>query len=181
MKKIIAIFSMLIILCLSGCEKKYEPAPQITKGEFPFVLEYEMNGQRYLIEDTVVCRFEGYDLSDPFPFIAYSRTWYASLKSKEEEKCIIIEFDNNTESALVRGRVNIESKVNLFYGSGGYYLGDPEDAQRGPQIRYTEKYETGPNESTIMVTDLSYEQLQELFGIKVIRFELSQPIQNSFE
>ena len=182
MKKIIAIlFSMLIILSLSGCEKKYEPAPQITEGEFPFVLEYEMDGQRYLIEDAVVCRFEGYDLSNPFPFVPYSRTWFASLKSGEEEKRMIIEFDENTESALVSGRVNIESRVHLFYGSGGYYLGDPEDANRGPKIRYTEKYQTGTKESTITGTDLSYEQLEELFGIKVIRFEFSSPIENTFE
>ena len=182
MKKIIAIlFSMLIILSLSGCEKKYEPAPQITEGEFPFVFEYELNGQRFLIEDTVVCRFEGYDLSNPFPFIPYSRTWFASLKSGEEEKRMIIEFDENTESALVSGRVNIESRVHLFYGSGGYYLGDPEDAHRGPKIRYTEEYQTGPKESTVTGTDLNYEQLEELFGIKVIRFEFSTPIKNTFE
>ena len=182
MKKIIAIlFSMLIILNLSGCEKKYEPAPQITEGEFPFVLEYEIDGQRYLIEDTVVCKFEGYDLSNPFPFIPYSRTWYASLKSGEEEKRLIIEFDENTESALVSDRVNIESRVHLFYGSGGYYLGDPEDADSGPKIRYTEIYQTGPKERTVKGTDLSYEQLEELFGIKVIRFEFSPPIENTFK
>ena len=182
MKKIIAVlFAVLIMLSLSGCEKKYEPAPQITEGEFPFVFEYELNGQRYLIEDTVVCRFDGYDLSNPFPLIPYSRMWYASLKSGEEEKRMIIEFDENTESALVSGRVNTESRVHLFYGSGGYYLGDPEHADRGPKIRYTEKYQTGTKESTITVTDLSYEQLEELFGIKVIRFEFSSPIDNTFE
>ena len=182
MKKIIAVlFAVLIMLSLSGCEKKYEPAPQITEGEFPFVFEYELNGQRYLIEDTVVCRFDGYDLSNPFPLIPYSRMWYASLKSGEEEKRMIIEFDENTESALVSGRVNIESRVHLFYGSGGYYLGDPEDAHRGPKIRYTEIYQTGPKGSTVTGTDLSYEQLEELFGIKVIRFEFSSPIDNTFE
>ncbi|MBQ2876136.1 MAG: hypothetical protein IJE25_03925 [Clostridia bacterium] len=182
MKKIIAVLcAILIMLSFSGCAKKYEAAPQITEGEFPFVFEYELNGQRFLIEDTVVCRFEGYDLSNPFPFIPYSRTWFASLKSGEEEKRMIIEFDENTESALISGRVNIESRVHLFYGSGGYYLGDPEDADRGPKIRYTEKYQTGPKESTVTGTDLNYEQLEELFGIKVIRFEFSSPIENTFE
>ena len=182
MKKIIAVLcAILIMLNFSGCATKYEAAPQITEGEFPFVFEYELNGQRYLIEDTVVCRYDGYDLSNLFPFILYSRRWFESLKSGEEEKRMIIEFDENTESALVSGRVNIESRVHLFYGSGGYYLGDPEDADRGPKIRYTEKYQTGTKESTITGTDLSYEQLEELFGIKVIRFEFSSPIENTFE
>lgn len=182
MKKIIILLlAVLTILGFSGCEKKYEAAPQMTEGEFPFVFEYELNGQRYLIEDTVVCKFDGYDLSNPFPFISYSRMWLTSLKSGEAEKCIIIEFDENTESALVSDRVNIESRVHLFLGAGGYYLGDPEDADRGPKIRYTEKYRTGAKESTVTGTDLSYEQLEELFGIKVIRFEFSSPIDNTFE
>lgn len=182
MKKMIAVLcAVLIILSFSGCAKRYEAAPQITEGEFPFVFEYELNGQRYLIEDAVVCKFDGYDLSNPFPFIPYSRTWLASLKSGEEDKRVIIEFDENTESALVSGRVNVESRVHLFYGSGGYYLGDPEDADKGPKIRYTEKYQTGPKESTVMGTDLTYEQLEALFGIKVIRFEFGSPINNTFE
>ena len=182
MKKMIALLcAVLITLSFSGCEKKYEATPQITEGEFPFVFEYEMDGQRYLIEDTVVCKFYGYDLSNPFPFIPYSRMWLASLKSGEADKRIIIEFDENTESALVSGRVNTESRVHLFYGSGGYYLGDPEDMDRGPKIRYTEKYRTGAKEITVTGTDLSYEQLEELFGIKVIRFEFSSPIENTFK
>ncbi len=180
-KIVIILFSLLLVFCLSGCEKRYEPAPQITEGEFPFVLEYEMNGQRYLFEDVVVCTFEGYDLSNPFPFIPYSRSWNASLKSGEEEKRLIIEFDENTESALVSGRINLESSVILYYGSGGYYLGDPESADRKPCINYVGKYQTGPKETTVTVTALTYEQLEELFGIKIIRFEFSSPIENTFE
>ena len=33
-----------MIFSLSGCKERYEPAPQITEGKFPFILEYEMNG-----------------------------------------------------------------------------------------------------------------------------------------
>ena len=182
MKKFILIMvSLLVVLGFSGCEKSYEPAPKITEGNFPFVLEYELDGQRYLIEDTVVCTFAGYDLSNPFPFYPYSRTWYESLESGKEEQRLIIEFDENTESELVPGRINQESRVILFYGGGGYYLGDPNDRDRGPCINYVEHYQTGPKEHTREVTALSHEQLQALFGIKVIRFEFASPIENSFE
>ncbi len=170
-----------MIFSLSGCEKGYELAPQITEGEFPFVLEYEMNGEKYLIEDTVVCTFDGYDLSDPFPFTDYSRTWYQSLKSGEEQKRLILELEENTESVLVKGRINTASMVNLFYGSGGYYLGDPEDAERTPCINYVEKYKTSEKVTHSEVTPLTNEQLEEFFGIKIIRFEFSTPIENKFE
>ena len=169
------------MLCFSSCEKGYDPAPQITEGEFPFVLEYEMNGQKYLIEDTVVCKFDGYDLSNPFPFLDYSRSWFQSLKSGEEEKRLFLELEKNSESVLVKGRKNEESRVMLFYGSGGYYLGDPEDADRGPCINYAEKYKTSEKVYHNQVTPLTNEQLEEYFGIEIIKFEFSQPIENTFE
>ena len=170
-----------MIFCLSGCEKGYEPAPQITEGEFPFVVEYEMNGERYFIEDTVVCSFAGYDLSNPFPFMDYSRIWYASLKSGEERTRLLLELKENTESVLIKGRINTESKVILFYGSGGYYLGDPEDTERVPCINYVEEYKTSEKVTHNEVTPLTNEQLEEYFGIKIIRFEFSSPIENKFK
>lgn len=182
MKKCFAfVISIWLIFCMSGCEKNYEQAPAITEGEFPFVLEYEMDGQKYLIEDAVVCAFDGYDLSNPFPFMPYSRTWTQSLKSGDESKKLFIEFDANIESALVEGRINVESRIILNYGSGGYYLGDPEGADRGPCINYVEEYKTSEKVSHTEVTKLSFEQLEDLFAIKIIRFEFSQPIQNTFD
>ena len=182
MKKLFSVIIVFImIFCLSGCEKGYEPAPQITEGEFPFVLEYEINGERHIIEDTVVCKFDGYDLSNPTPFIDYERSWYAELKSKDDQKRSILELEENTESLLVKGRINTEARIRLFYGSGGYYLGDPKYADRIPSINYVEKYKTSEKVTHNEVTPLTNEQLEEYFGIKIIRFEFSSPIENKFE
>lgn len=35
------------------------PQPTIKHGQFPFRLEYELNGQRKIIEDTLICEFDG--------------------------------------------------------------------------------------------------------------------------
>ena len=181
------LFSMVIvfimIFCFSGCKERYEPAPQITEGEFPFVLEYEMNGERYLIEDTVVCTYDGYDMSNNFAIFGfpYSRSWDASLKSGDESKRLFIELEPNTESVLVKGRINTESRVILYYGSGGYYLGDPEDTERVPCINYVEKYKASEKVIHHEVAPLSNDQLEKLFAIKIIRFEFSEPIKNTFK
>ena len=140
-----------------------------------------MNGERYFIEDSVVCKFDGYDLSNPFPFIDFQRSWYASLKSGEEQKRLILELDHNTESVFVKGRMNTEAKVHLFYGSGGYYLGEPEDSERAPCVHYVETYKTAEKVTHNEVTPLTNEQLERYFGIKMIRFEFSNPIENIFE
>jgi len=181
---IILLIAISFTFTISGCAKGYEPVPKTINGEFPFVLEYEMNGERYLIEDTVICSFEGHDLSDPFPFIDYKRTWSAELKSGEEEKRLIIEFPENTESLLVEGRINTESRLLLCYGSGGYYLGDPNDIEREaciPAIKYVEEYKTSEKVSHVETTPLKDKELEKIFGIKIIRFEFCNPIKNSFE
>ena len=46
--------------------------PAITSGEFPFVIEYEFEGKTYIIEDTLVCSYEGNDPSAWVPTRSYS-------------------------------------------------------------------------------------------------------------
>ena len=181
MNKIIAtVLSLFILMSFSGCVK-YEDAPTITEGEFPFVFEYEIDGQRYLIEDTVVCRYNGYDESNPFPLVTRRRSWYEVLNSGEEGKRLMLHLGYNSESLLVEGRINVESYVNFHYGFGGYYLGDPNCVNEGPCIRYVEHYKTSEKVTHIKKTKLTNEQLEKLFGIKIIRFEFSKPIENTFE
>ncbi len=182
MKKLALIFTLIFTLFgLTACEKGYEDAPMITDGEFPFVVEYELDGEKHIISDTVYCTFDGYDKSNGFPFIDYSRTWYASLKSGNEENRLLIEFPANSESFLTEGQVNVESRVILYYGNGGYYLGDPNDIDRGPCINYVEKYRSSEKVSHVISTEMSFEQLEELFGIKVLKFEFASPIENEFK
>jgi len=51
-KKIII---FLILLFLTGCSKP--KIPPISKGEFSFYLEYEINGERKVMEDTLKCEY----------------------------------------------------------------------------------------------------------------------------
>ena len=181
MKRIFSIFIVLsMIFCLSSCVR-YEDEPTITEGEFPFVFEYEIDGKRFLIEDTVVCEYRGYDDTNPFPFTTHPRSWHEFLKSGEEEKRLLLELEDNSESVLVEGRINVESYVDFHYGFGGYYLGDPNCLNEGPCIRYVEYYKTSEKVTHRKPTELTNEQLEKYFGIKIIRFEFSNPIENKFE
>ena len=150
-------------------------APEITSGEFPFVIEYEFDGKTYIIEDTVVCSYEG---NSPGAWVP-TRTYSYDLKNDSNR--LMIELDANTESLLTKGQINEESRIVWYYGYGGYYLGDPEEADSGPCINYVEIYRTSPKVSHQQKTPLTNEQLEELFGIKIIRFEFSSPIENTFE
>lgn len=191
MKKLfLLIISLLLVFSLTGCKERFDPAPQITEGEFPFVVEYEINGERYLIEDTVVCIWDGYDASNNFAIFGYPswREWDESLKSGRDDcpgsdQILLMELEEDTESVFVEGRINYESRVIIEYGTAEYYMGDTDAGlYTKPCIRYYEKYY---NEDIEMPDSsfktLSNEQLEKYFGIKIIRFEFSDPVENTFE
>ena len=88
-------------------------SPEITYGEFPFYVEYEKNGERYIIEDTIICEFTGIVHSLG---ISKVRTWDMSLKSGNEIRYIFF-IEENTPSVLKPKRMNVETELWLDYGS----------------------------------------------------------------
>ncbi len=190
MKKYLFIIAILgLIFCVSGCKERFDPAPSITDGEFPFIVEYEMNGETFLIEDSVVCMFDGYNsASNTFGIFGFpsSRKWEEGLKSGNENAFGIwlLDLEENTESVFTEGRINYESRIILQYGSAEYYMDDPDEVLRDePRIVYYEEYSEPPDHFPIEVqfTALTNQQLEEKFGIKIIRFEFCQPIENTFQ
>ncbi len=167
----ITIIIVLILVMCSGC---YSAPPEIKSGEFPFVVEYEYEGKKYIIEDIAVCTYEGLN-----PDSGISMRWY-SCDLKNDSNVRMITFEANTESLLVQGRINNKSYVTLYCGDGGYYLGDHLYRDSEPCIYYVERYNESPKAIRIQDTKLTNEQLEQLFGIKIIRFEFSEPIENKF-
>jgi hypothetical protein len=177
---VLAVFKMLSVLEFFSLFIEQKP-PLITEGEFPFVVEYEIDGERYIIEDTVVCSFDGYDHSAWF---AKPRTWNEHLKSGDEDKRIILHEENNY-SVLTPGRLNEQSRVVLNYGSGAYYMGDKTNSRSmiyaKPFFYYSERYQTDEKTTYNTGEKLSEKELEKHFGIKIIRFEFSKPIKNKFK
>jgi len=96
------LFSMIDLFDLLFGGQKY---PEIAKAEFPFVVEYVMDGETYIIEDIVVCEFDGFD--GMFP---NQRCWSSYLKSGNEAKCELIR-EENTKSVLKPSRINELSRL----------------------------------------------------------------------
>ena len=181
----LGVFVLIIILLFTGLflllRGEEQKPPQITTGEFPFVVEYEMNGETFVIEDTVVCEFTGYDPSAIT--INKPRTWDSYLKSGDESKCVIIS-EENKPSAIKNGRHNEWAKLRVFYGYGAYYMGDPSAESlnyKYPQFIYYETYSENGGNYYNWGTELNEKELEKYFGIKVKRFEFSKPIKNEFK
>lgn len=175
-KTIVTVGVICIILTIIACFVKFvfwffsneEKVPLIKEGEFPFVVEYELNGKTFIIEDTVVCEFDGYDLSSGPP----TMSWKEYLKSGDESKCIILKHEDTIFSTA--------RSLVLSYGIAEYYMGDPQAnliVEHKPEFIYRERL----IDSFPWRTKLTKTGLEKLFGIKLTRFEFSEPIENEFK
>lgn len=140
------------------------PSPQITYGEFPFTLVYEMEGETISIEDTLVIRHKGIDWNEG---LGKHNVWERYLKSQQVEGYV------RQSVTLFHGLLDGNSTcVYLELGSCEYYMGLKDDMshyyylnEKPGDIVMLGEY-NGP---------ISAEELYDKFQIRIIELELSPP------
>ena len=152
------------------------PKPEITYGEFPYRLEYEFDGETYVVEDSYICEFSGFEFTTATG--KKYRVWEGSHKSGND-------------------RITLGKKDSLEYycfevwkghsSRAGAYMGDPEleeaYTQESPAVIYTNNYAKRHNrEGNWDVFDKVIEE-EELInhGIRIISWEIAPPIVNTFK
>ena len=168
MKKLFSVLIFIsITLSLSACAivpaKNNVPAPKITKGEFPFELVYEKDGEVITANDVYVCEYEGIKWNENF---GNYRQWKGYAKSTGESYFLFYEEGN--------------TQIVCDIGSPAYYMNDPTAANMSdfvPAIYYRVRYESGG----ISSGKLDEETLLEKYDLKLISWKFSEPIENSFE
>lgn len=148
--------------------------PVIKYGEFPFRLVYELNGDQIVIEDTIICEYDGIGIDAGQ---GKFRKWKSHfLSSGDEVTYLGLELSRDDEK--------------IFYmevGDENYYMGDWEET------RY-EDQETKDFENTIRMIPveewtvagwiceiLSEEELSEKYNINIIEWTHAPPIENKFK
>lgn len=125
------------------------PKPEITYGEFPFRLVYELNGERKVIEDTLICEYDGIGMNEGQ---GKYRKWKEHLASGKE-KLLLLELDN--PAALRSNRKVVKQEIYYSTGSAQYYMGDMKDyktyKQSFPDASFFEKYDDGGTIDGIIV------------------------------
>jgi hypothetical protein len=179
----ISIFSIIILvgifyfLVISGAIFSFgsnPPKPEITYGEFPFKLTYELDGETKVIEDSVICEFDGfYSLGSAGKY----RKWKTSLKSGNE-RLTLLDL-RPLEEINEFGQTMLE--MFFSYGSGEYYMGDEQRYNRKPEIRDYVEYEYRNTDGTTGGSSYKADVAYEKYKIKLISWEASEPIQNSFK
>ncbi|MBG9736742.1 hypothetical protein [Paenibacillus alvei] len=138
------------------------PSPRITYGEFPFRLEYEINGQRKVVEDTLICEFDGIGSDEGR---GKFRKWNERLASKNEE-IILLKVDDT-------------KRIIYYPGSAEYYMGDLDTT-----LEHDSSFPNGliieKNDRITSTRLILADQLLEQYKIKLISWDYTQPIKNSF-
>lgn len=168
------IFPWLVIF-IGTMSQPNPPKPQITYGEFPFKLVYEIDGARKVIEDTLICEYDGIGMDEGR---GKFRKWKEHLASGNKKLLLSktigglgIAFEN--EKTL---------KQEIYYdpGPAWYYMGDYEsstDYKHGfPDASFSEKYFNGG----ASYGDIAADELLKKFKIKLISWDYTEPIKNNF-
>ena len=143
--------------------------PEVTYHEFPFYIEYVIDGEIKIIEDTLVCEYVGFERTGwLYRFNVgdeYLRHWDSYLKNHTEDS-ILLFSDNNII-------------VDYSLAMASYYMGDTEmpGAETRPSFRVFIKTS---NKNELYKHYKSAEDLKE-YGIEILNLIIPEPIQNSFQ
>ena len=138
----------------------YYHVPKNKQGEFPFKLEYEINGERISVEDTLI--------------IEYKRSYWSFELGVEHEFNAFFASQRGTEKVFrdYENLVLLESPhIEFMIGSCDYYMGLKED----PSIYdYITPGDIMLNTSSY-TGSISDDDLLEQYDIKIIEKYISSP------
>jgi hypothetical protein len=149
----------LIAMPISSLLMPNPPLPEITYGEFPFRLEYEINGDAVVIEDTVICEFDGLEFS--WGGEGKFRKWKSRLASGSQGNYLLL--------LTIDGINDLQCNVR----DPAYYMGETSLGHYNDEKPPGVFLKNGPV--------LSQKEVLEKYGIHFISWEFTLPIENTFK
>jgi len=136
-------------------------------------LEYELDGETKVIEDVIICEFDGFEWHGE---AGEYRKWKTSLKSGNEYMTLLDlrPLNEITETG------NQLLELYFYYGDSEYYMGDDgwfaHDAQDLDEVCVS--YVTP--DGIIGHSAYTAEEAWEKYKIRLISWECESPIENQF-
>lgn len=171
--KTILIAIIIVLVAFAAKTLLESPKPEITYGEFPFRLEYEINGERKVIQDTLICEYDGIGWDEGQ---GTHREWKEHLASGKED-VVLLEITNPGYHGDKR---IVKQEIVYPIGSARYYMGDLDEYESYgecfPDACYYEEYEGGGSGGPVILAD----DLFKKYHIKLISWHCSKPLKNKF-
>ncbi|MEK5144600.1 hypothetical protein [Paenibacillus sp. FSL M7-0134] len=174
---IIAFIALPWLLIFIGIQLEPNPShPEIAYGKFPFRLEYEINGQRKVIQDTLICEYDGIGSNEAR---GKYRKWKESLSSGGRFLSLI----------KVNGRI----EISYHPGIAEYYMGDLDSTDEYKQTAADSIFieqegfiikkdgRVFENDGRTINTQFSNSnELLDKYHIKLISWDSTPPIKDNF-
>lgn len=155
---VLILASPWIIIFMGGWLSQDPPKPEITYGEFPFRLEYRIEDEVFVVEDVIVCEYDGIDWDEGR---GKHRNWKMTFKNTGEEDLLVL--------------IDGDTKIYCSVGGADYYMGDKEYGEPFiPKFYYVEFCDN------ITVSGGAGDLLDK-YKIELLDWYLSKPIENKFE
>lgn len=151
--------------------------PEITYGEFPLRLEYEINGQRKIIKDTLICEYDGMAYGDN----GWHRLWKGHLASGKNdevfnsENIVLLEIKKPVAHECSDNMV-VEQVIVYPIGSPEYFMGEHEKWEE--DFPDCVMYEVWKDGSRFGAGRLPADELLNKYHIKLIKWDHAAPIKN---
>lgn len=174
----IIISGMLFLFVISGAVFSLMPTPpkpEITYREFPFRLEYEINGENIVIEDVLICEFDGFK---SLGAAGKYRKWNIYTKSSGERMIKLLDVREKNDYTDWGNQV-----LELCFdpGNAEYYMGDVEYRQRdGTMCEWVDYLHKKPD-GTTGYSAFELDEAWEKYKIRLISWEVAPPIENTFK
>jgi len=146
--------------------------PQITYGEFPILVIFELDGEIQTLEDTVIAEFAGFQSLGTAGRI---RSWTSRLKSGNEQ-LILLRVENE----------NFAFEISTVYGAPEYYMGDfiwqsrvSYEMAMSSSRRYL-SFKQWENGEITTHHSLRADEVWERYNLRIIEVQHSPPIENTF-
>ena len=152
------------------------PEPEITYGEFPFVLTYELDGEIKTIEDVVICEYDGIEWTNSG---SKERKWKLYIKSTGKEMISLKDLSNENDFTDWGNQV---LELCSYPGHAEYYMNDPDSYfNRLPEEDNMIDYLYITPEGKKGYSAFTADEALERYNIRIIKWEYSKQIENSYK
>ena len=151
-----------------------ESYPEVTYGEFPFELVYELDGEIKRIEDTIICEFSGFKFGGTRGTM---RVWNMRYKSGRDELLLL---DLKEDLAMDKWGNKILS-ISFYPGNAEYYMDDERKENQRKSILTEFTYISQRNNGDLGKSVFSADEAWDKYKIRLISWECSPPIENKFK
>ena len=170
MKKLLSTMTLVLLVCVALTSCSFEAPPEIEEGRFNFSITLDMMGETKIFAGTYVCKYAGYDFNlEGGDFV---RTWDSHVEGIEHAD----EIFNN---AVLIYETDDGGEIFLSFGLvAPYMMGEPDfaDSEMEPSLFLVYSNE----DHTTSEHGGWDEEVEALYGIKVVDYQYDAPIVNSF-